>query len=609
MSRIRLFHAVLAVVTAGLFLSGAAWAAPGPISHWDDSGLTLVASRPVVGGAPSTAGFGLQLGADHIVSQQCGDGGFGWPHADCAATYHNITAPICLGLLEAHATTGDAAHLAAAVAGGAFDLTSTYPNGEARFGSGTPEFLRRLSAVSGDPQYANFASTEFFGELAAGTYGPSDLNTAGWIASVQAGRAGTWVNLLPWEFQTLIVDATALGQAGQDALFLQALLDGLNTLDNTSPATVYSDLLGVSGGVRGLALSGTLTFPAINSPNHAPINGITSLANLTTVLASFQNADGSWYWHSNLPGATVGDEDTQTTAYAVMALVAADPLVAADYSAAITMGRTWLLTMQLASGGFQSWPGGDENTEVEGEALTALAGAAGACCATSGSCANVPESECLVASGTFLGEGSACEGDADADGTDGACGDGCPTDPNKTAPGICGCGVSDGDTDGDSVADCNDGCPADPNKTAPGTCGCGVSDVDTDGDGVADCHDGCPADPNKSAPGTCGCGFSDVDTDGDSVADCQDDCPADPNKLAPGICGCGFSDADTDGDGVADCQDLCPGEDDAVDANANGTPDCLETAIPTVSEWGLIAMVLLLLAGARVYFRRRSMPA
>lgn len=45
------------------------------------------------------------------------------------------------------------------------------------------------------------------------------------------------------------------------------------------------------------------------------------------------------------------------------------------------------------------------------------------------------------------------------------------------------------DTDGDGIRDCNDICPNDPNKTQPGICGCGVADTDTDGDGVADCID------------------------------------------------------------------------------------------------------------------------
>jgi hypothetical protein len=82
-----------------------------------------------------------------------------------------------------------------------------------------------------------------------------------------------------------------------------------------------------------------------------------------------------------------------------------------------------------------------------------------------------------------------CQPDGDGDGTIDAC-DGCPNDPNKIAPGQCGCGVPDTDSDGDGTANCNDGCPNDPNKTAPGLCGCGVADTDSDGDGTPDCNDG-----------------------------------------------------------------------------------------------------------------------
>lgn len=347
--------------------------APTYVRPWDDGLTSPEVGRPVSENGQSRSTAGLQDGADHIVSQQCGNGGFGWPHNDCGATYNNITAPICLGLLDAYAFTADGLHLAAAVAGGGYDLTSQYGNGEARFGTGAPYFLWRLSQETADPQYSNWAATEFFGEMNAATYGPDDLDTAGWIALVQAARAGTWINLLPWEFQTLPVTATAIGNPGQDALFVQAILDGLNTLDNTSPGTVYSDLLGLAGGVRGLALSGTTTFPAIISPNHAPINGLTNLEDLANVLVSFQNGNGSWYWHSNLGAPGASDEDTQTTAYAVMALVAADPLVNSNYSGELQAARTWINGMQLVGGGYLSYPGGGENTEVEGEALTAVA--------------------------------------------------------------------------------------------------------------------------------------------------------------------------------------------------------------------------------------------
>jgi hypothetical protein len=120
--------------------------------------------------------------------------------------------------------------------------------------------------------------------------------------------------------------------------------------------------------------------------------------------------------------------------------------------------------------------------------------------------------------------------------------DNCPDDPNKTDPGVCGCGVSDVDSDNDNTPDCNDSCPDDPSKVSPGQCGCGVADVDTDGDGFLDCNDSCPDDPNKTTDaGVCGCGVEDIDSDGDGVFDCNDGCPNDNAKTSPGQCGCGVA--------------------------------------------------------------------
>jgi hypothetical protein len=147
--------------------------------------------------------------------------------------------------------------------------------------------------------------------------------------------------------------------------------------------------------------------------------------------------------------------------------------------------------------------------------------------------------------------------DSDEDGTM-DCEDGCPMDASKTEPGICGCGVPDVDSDGDGTLDCEDDCPADDSKDKPGVCGCKVADTDSDGDGVPDCIDACPDDSNKATPGICGCGVSDVDSDKDGTPDCHDECPRDPNKTEPGVCGCGVSDTDTDFDGTPDCKDNCP---------------------------------------------------
>ncbi len=221
--------------------------------------------------------------------------------------------------------------------------------------------------------------------------------------------------------------------------------------------------------------------------------------------------------------------------------------------------------------------------------------------------------------------------DTDCDGTPDTA-DGCPTDPNKIAPGICGCFVPDTDTDGDGTADCIDGCPNNPSLIAPvawyqdsdgdgfgnvavfviacnpptgyvgNSTDCddtngnvhpgaaeacnGIDDncngivdeaVDTDGDGTNDCFDGCPTDPNKIAPGVCGCGVADIDTDFDGTLDCNDNCPTVAN---PGQ-------QDTDGDGVGNACDNCltvsnPGQQDADgDGVGNACDNC-----PTVINPG-----------------------
>jgi len=315
----------------------------------------------------------LILGAEHILDQQCHNGGFGWPHDTCSATKHNITGPILLGVLGTYYFTRDAGQLVGVLNGGAFDLTYQYDNGESRFGSFTPIFMLDLARTSGNTTFSTFASTELFDELAAGTYSPNDYDTAGWITSIQNGRTGLWINLRSWDFHTLIRAARILGQSGQDGLFEQAVLDGLATLDNSDPSTAYSDIIGLAGAVRGLADARRYTFPAIVAPLHPGVNGIDNLEDLAAYLASLQNPNGSWYWHSNLAAPATGDEDLQTTAYATLALLEVDIMTAASYQPATESARNYLHSMQLPNGGFPEWPGGPENTEIEGEAVTAIA--------------------------------------------------------------------------------------------------------------------------------------------------------------------------------------------------------------------------------------------
>ncbi len=132
---------------------------------------------------------------------------------------------------------------------------------------------------------------------------------------------------------------------------------------------------------------------------------------------------------------------------------------------------------------------------------------------------------------------------------------------------------SDGDEDG-IIDDC-DNCPSLAN----------AAQVDDDEDGIGDLCDPCPNDKWN-------------DWDGDGVCTSDEECPADPYKLVPGQCGCGVPDTDDDGDGVANCHDRCPGIDDNVYA-----PECIGQ-IPTVSEWGMLVLALLLMTAGKIGFNR-----
>jgi len=136
--------------------------------------------------------------------------------------------------------------------------------------------------------------------------------------------------------------------------------------------------------------------------------------------------------------------------------------------------------------------------------------------------------------------------DADQDGIGDQC-DGCPSDPENDidVDGICGnvdncpeyfnsdqadadedgvgdiCDIcpydADNDIDGDGMCGDADNCPEDPNKTDPGICGCGIVDTDSDEDGIADCADNCPAVKNPDQTDRDGNGIGDACDSRDNV--------------------------------------------------------------------------------------------
>ena len=118
------------------------------------------------------------------------------------------------------------------------------------------------------------------------------------------------------------------------------------------------------------------------------------------------------------------------------------------------------------------------------------------------------------------------------------------------------------DTDGDGIEDGDDTCPTDQNKTEPGVCGCNVDDSDSDSDGTPDCVDNCPTILNSDQ----------LNSDTDSFGDVCDVFPNDSSEWADG-----------DGDGIGDNTDSCPNDINNDDVNGNGICDSVERPYFSVS--------------------------
>jgi len=157
------------------------------------------------------------------------------------------------------------------------------------------------------------------------------------------------------------------GTTAQTALYVQAIKDSIDVLD---PAATHSDVLGLAGGVMGLSLLGE-----DYDPQAGAFAAANSTSGLADILAGLQNANGSWNWGSAIAAPVEGDEDLQVTAYAILALNAAN--TASQYDDEIVSARNYLMGAQLANGGWLGWPGGDEYAETDGEILWALTETAG----------------------------------------------------------------------------------------------------------------------------------------------------------------------------------------------------------------------------------------
>jgi hypothetical protein len=112
--------------------------------------------------------------------------------------------------------------------------------------------------------------------------------------------------------------------------------------------------------------------------------------------------------------------------------------------------------------------------------------------------------------------------------------------------------------------------------------------IDLDGDGIPDDEDICPYDPTN-----------DIDSDG--ICGDIDNCPNHYNPDQEN------SDSDSHGDACDNCPDVDNG--DQADSDGDGIGDVCDTgeaAIPTLSEWGLIIFMTIIIGmGVVTLVRRR----
>jgi len=227
-----------------------------------------------------------------------------------------------------------------------------------------------------------------------------------------------------------------------------------------------------------------------------------------------------------------------------IALILSGTLVAA---AAVGCGEEAAVPLDSGAAGSASGnPGGGSATGGSGNAGTATAGTGiSGSTSTSGS-GGTPAGTAGTATSAGSGGAAGSAGNAGSGGTAGNGGNGGNAGSGGAAcPASAGTAGTDanptGDTDADGTPNCLDGCPSDVAKTAPGECGCGMTDDagDSDGDGTYDCKDACPTDATKIAAGVCGCGLSDTaNADSDAAVDCKDACPRDAALTEATACGC-----------------------------------------------------------------------
>lgn len=310
----------------------------------------------------------IHTAASWLLTQQESNGGFPWTPGGPVTS--NTQGPTARGLLKASQLTSNSTYLNAAQKTGDY-LVPNYPrlytDGDPRIATHDPLFLEELSTTTADSTYSDFVQTYFWDKLSSGTYGETNnLDAAGFGAAVVNGRASQGiVELSPWDLSATAIGAYNAGEMAIGDALMDSILDGLEA---TTAGDTY-DVIGLAGAVWASGVTGVDLDPTTGA--YAASD---STADLAAELASHQLGGGGWIWNSTADPNDPTNQDTQATAYALLALNAFDRNL---YNNQLWEGIDYLVDIQDPSGQFIVWPGASANTagsiEVHGEAMTAYA--------------------------------------------------------------------------------------------------------------------------------------------------------------------------------------------------------------------------------------------
>jgi hypothetical protein len=298
-------------------------------------------------------GAALLAGGNRLAAMQNADGGWGWPLSGASA--QNTIAPIAMGLAKAYSHTGSADQLAALEKAGIFLLAKTNT-----FATPDGYLAAELDSIFGGNTYRNHVKTNFYDQLAAGTYnrnGAGTLyNTATYLTLIRNNRASQGIpNLAAWDLGMGLVAASSCGADTSE--WIAGVKSEINELDGN----LQYDVNGLAGAVYGLAFVNEDFDPTAGEHEAA-----SSLNDLAAVLAGYQINNGGFADNKN--NVAPGHESVQETDYAILAL---NEVNRAVYLNNIQGASDFLIGLQMLTGGWNGdfETGALENNEETGESL------------------------------------------------------------------------------------------------------------------------------------------------------------------------------------------------------------------------------------------------